>query len=99
MRKSFDSLGALVNTHMGWELLSGDVFVFINGNRTQLKLLRWEGDGFCIYHKRLQKGTFEPPSKGELAAWELPLLLGGIVLEKIRKKPRFSLKKVHVKIG
>jgi len=93
MRRSFDSLGSIVNSQAEWNLLSGDVFIFINKRRNQLKLLRWGKDGFSIFHKRLQKGTFELPDKGELASWELPLLLEGIVLERIRKKPRFSLKK------
>ncbi|HEY0297605.1 MAG TPA: IS66 family insertion sequence element accessory protein TnpB, partial [Arachidicoccus sp.] len=77
MRRSFDSLGAIVNNEMVGHLLSGDVFIFISKRRNQLKLLRWEGDGFGIYHKRLQSGTFPFPEKGELAAWELTVLLEG----------------------
>ncbi len=79
---------------MGGHLLSGDVFIFISKRRNQLKLLRWEGDGFGIYHKKLQSGTFSLPAKGELEAWELTVLLEGIVLEKVRRKHRFSFKKV-----
>jgi len=92
MRGSFDALSGLVNTHMEGKLLSGDLFLFINKRRNQLKILQWCQDGFAIYHKRLQKGTFELPSKPVIEAYELQLLLRGIIVEKARKKRRFSLK-------
>jgi transposase len=92
MRGSFDALSSLVNSHMEGDLLSGDLFLFINKKRNQLKLLQWSQDGFAIYHKKLQKGTFELPDKPIIQAYELQLLLQGIVVEKVRKKTRFSLK-------
>jgi transposase len=62
MRKGFDSLSGLVTNHIQSNPLSGDVFIFINRRRTQLKLLRWEGDGFTVYYKRLERGTYEKPT-------------------------------------
>lgn len=94
MRRSYDGLCAIVNAQAEWHLLSGDVFIFINKRRNQIRLLRWERDGFAIYQKRLQKGTFGLSDKSELEAWELQLLLEGIVVERVRKKLRFSLKKM-----
>lgn len=92
MRGSFDALSGLVNTHMEGQLLSGDLFLFINKRRNQLKILQWSQHGFAIYHKRLLKGTFELPTKPVIEAYELQLMLQGIILEKVRKKRRFSLK-------
>ncbi len=44
---------------MKQHVLSGDVFIFINRRRNQVKLLCWDKDGLAVYHKRLEKGTFE----------------------------------------
>ena len=97
MRKSFDGLGGIVEQQMSVNLLSGDIFIFINKRRTQVKLLMWDNDGFCIYHKRLQKGTFELPlssgqSKVTLSALDLQLILSGIQLKSVKRRPRFKLR-------
>jgi transposase len=97
MRKSFHALGAIVSQQMGVDLLSGAGFVFISKRRRHLKLLLWEGDGFSLYYKRLEEGTFEHPKGGEqgLIGYEkLLLVLQGIESEKITKRKRFSLQKV-----
>jgi transposase len=96
MRKSFDGLSGLVKQQMELNTLSGDVFIFINKRRNQLKLLCWDRDGFCVYHKRLEKGTFElPPASGSssiiLTALQLQLILDGIQLQSIKQRPRFRL--------
>lgn len=59
MRKGFDSLSGIVTSSMQLNPLSKDVYIFINRRRTQLKLLQWEGDGFALYYKRLERGTYE----------------------------------------
>lgn len=97
MRKGFNTLGALVSTQMGLRLLSGAGFVFINRRKTHLKMLMWEGDGFSLYYKRLEQGTFEHPRPGtgyELSYEKLMLILRGIKTGKIEKRKRFSLPKV-----
>jgi transposase len=94
MRKSFNTLGALVTGQMALDLLSGAGFVFINKRKTHMKVLIWEGDGLSLYYKRLEKGTFEHPkstSGFELSYEKLVLILRGINTEKIEKKKRFSL--------
>lgn len=94
MRKSFDSLSGIVRDHLQKDPLSGDVFVFINRRRNQIKLLCWEGDGFMLFYKRLEMGTFELP-KGEessLSVEVLSCLLQGIRLSTVRKRKRY----VHV---
>ena len=61
MRKSFDGLSGLVKRKMEQELLSGDVFIFINRRCDRIKLLMWDVTGFALYYKRLEKGTFAIP--------------------------------------
>ena len=58
MRCSFDGLAALVRQHLGQDPLSGHGFVFINRRRTLLKLLYFDGDGYCVWSKRLERGQF-----------------------------------------
>lgn len=96
MRKSFHTLGSLVKNEMQLPLLSGAGFVFINRRQTHLKLLCWEGDGFSIYFKRLEQGTFEHPAgaaSGEISYEKLLLILRGIETKIIRQRKRFSLPK------
>lgn len=59
MRKGFDSLSGIVTEQMRLNPLNNNIYVFVNRRRTQMKLLQWEGDGFSLYYKRLEKGTFE----------------------------------------
>ena len=96
MRKSFYTLGALVSGQMKLTLLSGAGFVFINKRQTHLKLLMWEGDGFSIYYKKLERGTFEHPNSNggfEISYEKLTLILQGIETKKVVKRKRFSLSK------
>jgi transposase len=60
MRKSFDTLSALVVAAMKRELLSGDVFLFVGKNRRRAKALFFDGTGLCLFAKRLEKGLFAP---------------------------------------
>jgi transposase len=94
MRKSFHTLGALVTQQMHLDLLSGAGFVFINKRKTHIKLLMWEGDGFSLYYKRLEKGTFEHPkatSSHQISYEKLYLILAGIETKKVIKRRRFSV--------
>lgn len=96
MRKSFDGLCGIIKTQMALNALSGSVFIFMNRRRTQVKLLLWEGDGFSIYYKRLEKGTFELPTSNSqletvaLDARQLQFILQGISLRKIVYRPRLQ---------
>jgi transposase len=96
MRKGFDGLSGIVNEHMQANALSGDVFIFFNKRRNQVKLLMWSGDGFAIYHKRLEKGTYELPELSEgqpsvlLSDLQLRFILSGIELKSIKRRIRYS---------
>src|SRR5262249_42504733 len=61
-RKSFDGLAAVVTGRLGRDPLSGDLYVFRNRRGDRLKVLAWQGDGFALYLRRLEKGTFAFPT-------------------------------------
>jgi transposase len=96
MRKGFDGLCGIIKSQMMDNALSGAVFIFINRRRTQVKLLLWEGDGFSIYYKRLEKGTFElpvinsPVAAVALDARELQFILQGVSLRKVVYRERLK---------
>ena len=96
MRRHFDSLSGMVTSQMQQNVLGGDIFIFLNRRRNQVKLLLFEGDGFSIYHKRLEKGTYELPQvKGEevslsLSHQQLLLILEGISLRSVKKRVRYQ---------
>lgn len=96
MRKSFDGLCGLVTNELSKPLTTGDVFIFINKPRDSIKLLVWDRNGFVIYYKRLEQGTFEMPdgddqTKELKIKWEeLVMLLEGIELKSVKRRNRYS---------
>jgi transposase len=96
MRKGFDSLSGIVRGQLNKNPMSGDIFIFLNRKRNQIKFLLWEGDGFSLYYKRLEKGTYEIPAhckevhKSEIAASVLQLIMQGISLESVRHRKRYK---------
>lgn len=61
MRKGINGLYKLVRSEMKMSPHTGSVFIFYGKNHQSVKLLRWDTDGFVLYQKRLEKGTFEIP--------------------------------------
>ncbi len=98
MRKGFDGLSGLVRNDLGMNPLTGDVYIFINRSRNRMKMLVWEQGGFVLYYKRLEQGRFAKGKvrQGELSieyTWQdLMLLVGGIEVNSIKRRKRFSLK-------
>ena len=86
MRKSYDTLAAVVRTAMGKDVLAGDVFVFVGRRRRSAKALWWDGTGMVLLSKRLSKGLFAAPWESTLSStvtWtttELALFLEGSTL-------------------
>lgn len=99
MRKSFDSLAMLVRSHLGGEPLSGSWFVFHGKKNDRLKILYWDRDGYALWYKRLEAGTFQFPivtrdmKSVEVSASDLALILNGIDLASVRRRKRFKLTK------
>jgi transposase len=95
LRKSFDGLAALVQQGLQGDPLSGDIFVFRNKAADRIKLLIWEEDGYAIWYKRLEVGTFRfPPSpeaqpRVEIRAADLVMLLEGIDLSTVKRGKRY----------
>jgi transposase len=95
MRKGFDTLAALVRDHLARDPFSGDLFLFLSRGKDRLKALAWETDGFALWYKRLEEGTYrvpphEPGVKGvTLRASELAMLLDGIDLRSVRRSRRY----------
>lgn len=95
MRKGFDSLCGLVQSEFKMNPLSGDVFIFLSGGKNRIKLLQWQGDGYAIYYKRLEKGTFELPKNKTsstilVSHQQLLLIMEGIQLSSIKKRTRYE---------
>ena len=94
MRRSFDTLAGLVRDFLGENPMSGHLFVFRNREEDKVKILWWDRDGYAIFYKRLEKGTFAIPESFaagvELDSTTLSLLLSGINLERVRKQDRYT---------
>jgi len=93
MRKSFEGLGFLVENSYPGRLLTGSLFLFLNRARNLIKILYWDGDGFAIWYKRLELGTFSGCFSGqvELSRQQFVMLLEGVTPQRLSR--RFSLPK------
>ena len=82
MRKGFDGLAALVQTQLAQDPFSGHLFMFRGRRGDRVKLLWWDGDGLCLFAKRLERGRFVWPQATSgtvaLTAAQLSMLLEGI---------------------
>jgi transposase len=85
LRKGYDGLYGLVQTAMGADVMSGDLFLFVNRRRDACKVLVWDGTGLCIFQKRLERGRFarlwrDDAVSVRLTASELGLFIEGCTL-------------------
>jgi transposase len=103
MRKSFDSLAAVVREGLGHDPLSGHLFVFRSRRGDRVKLLWWDRDGLTLYYRRLEKGIFrfptvprsgnpdDPEARSiEVSSQELSLVLWGIDPTSVKRQPRYQ---------
>lgn len=82
LRKGYDGLYGLVQSGLGRDPLSGELFLFVNRRRDACKVLVWDGTGLCIFQKRLERGRFaalwrEDAAAVRLTASELALFVEG----------------------
>jgi transposase len=103
MRKGIDSLSGLIRNELGKDPLSGELFVFFSRCRSRLKILLWDSDGFALYHKRLEQGTFEMPEGSldhqSITAEQLNFILAGVSLKNVKFRPRYQNTMPHASAG
>lgn len=105
MRKSFDALSGLVRNNLDSNPTGGEVFIFINKRRDKVKLLYWQGSGYLLYYKRLEKGTFEIPrydaSVGSITLTysQLVMIMDGLSIKNLQKRIRFTSSETPVNQG
>jgi transposase len=96
MRKSFDSLQTLVREHLELDAYAGHLFLFTSRRKDRVKILYWDRDGFAVWSKRLEEGTYAIPfgddateRRREITAHELGALLSGIDLSTAKRRKRY----------
>jgi transposase len=98
MRRSFDSLHALVRDHLELDAFAGHLYLFFSRRRDRLKILYWDRDGFALWAKRLEEGSFAIPASEagargiEMTSEELAALLSGIDLSQAARRRRYRRK-------
>jgi len=94
MRKSINGLRSIVMAEFELDPFSGSIFAFCNRGRKIIKLLFWDQNGFCLWHKRLEKDQFcWPCSVSEIINLDdrqLAWLLAGLDIKKAHKQLAFS---------
>jgi len=94
MRKAINGLSMIVEEHFDDDLFSGNLFAFCNRRRDIIKILFWDQNGFCLWHKRLEKDRFYwPESEDEvvnISGQQLSWLLAGLDIEDAHKKLCFN---------
>lgn len=99
MRKSINGLSIIVAQHFELDPFSGHLFVFCNRCRNIMKILYWDRNGFCLWHKRLEKDKFKwPESPGEtfmIDERELMWLMEGLDLKQQTAHKRLKYSAVY----
>ena len=97
MNLGINGLYQIVRTEMELPPLGGAVFIFFSKNRQQVKMLKWDGDGFLLYQKRLERGTFEMPffdpknKQCKMPYRTLSAIMNGICLKSMKYRKRLNL--------
>jgi transposase len=98
MRRSFDGLSMMIQEVIGESPFSGHLFVFCNRRQDRVKVMYWDRDGYAIWYKRLEKGTYRFPCsasdalRAEIRVDEFLVLLEGIDLSTVKRSKRYVRK-------
>ncbi len=96
MRRSFDRLAAMVELELSEDPMTGDCFLFTNRRGHMVKLLYWDGDGFVIWFKRLERGRFHLGAAKTLDRAALALILDGLVASELTRLKRYKKREKSV---
>lgn len=93
MRRGFDGLARMTTEVMRQDSFSGALFVFRNRRGDRVKVLYWAGDGYALWYRRLERGTFRFPDcegdAAEIRAVDLTMILESIDRSSPRR-PRYA---------
>lgn len=96
MRRGFDTLARLAEDVFRQAPTTGHLFVFCNRRRDRIKILYWDRDGYALWMKRLERGTFSIPGARadaagvEIRSDELAMVLGGVDWAGARRRVRYA---------
>ena len=90
MRKSIDGLSSIVHQKFQLNIFSDAMFVFHNHHCDKIKILYWDGDGFCLLYKRMEREKFRFPRHisdevYSITKEELSWLMHGLRVEEIKR--------------
>jgi len=95
MRKSINGLSILVEDCLKLDPFSGHLFVFCNRRRNIIKILYWDKNGFCLWHKRLEKDRFKWPRNEEevllISRRELGWLMAGLDITTAHHRLKYEI--------
>jgi transposase len=93
MRKGIEGLSGIVRGEFEDDPLDGSLYLFVNRRGNRLKILHWDGSGFWVYYRVLERGTFEVPRTSEqrvqIDATQLAMILGGVSLVGVKQRKRY----------
>lgn len=94
MRKSYQTLGVLVKNVLNKDPFCGHLFVFYNKRKDLVKILYWQKNGFCLWQKKLEEGTFSLPSAFsghslEISSYHLQGFIQGLDCWKVKMAKEF----------
>jgi transposase len=103
MRKGFDSLAHLIESSLVLDPFSGHLFVFRSRRGDRVKILYGDRDGYAMWYKRLERGSFRFPTAAaqatghvEINAADLMMILDGVDLGSVRRQRRYSRETVGI---
>ena len=95
MRTGFDGLAKIVKTSLAEDPYSGQLFVFRGRRGDRIKMLWYDGDGLCLFAKRLERGKFVWPRATSgvvsLSPAQLAMLVEGIDWRRVERTQRPEL--------
>lgn len=91
MRMSFDRLSGLASEKMGRSVIAGGLYIFLSRCRSRVKILYWDGDGYALWHKRLEAGSYRVErvdEMEEITSIDIEELLKGMDFSRIKLRKK-----------